>query len=281
MDAEMMQEARVARGAHGVYLQEMWHDLLTKDEEQELGHRVQTGDHSSRNELVQGNLRLVVKMAGRYAALMPIEDLVQEGNIGLIMAAEKFDPAFGCRFTTYATWWIRQHLLQALSSQSLIRIPKDLHSDVYKVKRLERQMLQEHGRLPSRNELLKLGISKAHLERIGRGDFLTTSMDSSFSDVDDAGNLHDVLPDVSDEGRSTMRIDNIDHVEKLLDLLEDERIPPKKQQVWKKVLLLSYGMDLTAKEVGEALGITSARVDSHLRQAKHWILKKSGSLNVV
>ncbi|HSG88871.1 MAG TPA: sigma-70 family RNA polymerase sigma factor [Pseudomonadales bacterium] len=129
--------------------------LLTADEEIALGRRVQCGDEQARARMIESNLRLVIMMARRYANRgLPIEDLIEEGNVGLIRAVEKFDPELGYRFSTYAAWWVRQAVERALANQSrLIRLPVHVGKSIFACQRVARQLTQELGRRPSEQEV--------------------------------------------------------------------------------------------------------------------------------
>ncbi|MEE4300988.1 MAG: sigma-70 family RNA polymerase sigma factor [Pseudomonadales bacterium] len=129
--------------------------LLSAEEEIELGERVQAGDMAARNRMIEANLRFVVMLARRYKGRgLPFDDLVEEGNLGLIRAVEKFDPAHGCRFSTYAGWWIRQAIERALANQArLVRLPVHVDKGVAQVRRASRSLAQALGREPSPAEI--------------------------------------------------------------------------------------------------------------------------------
>lgn len=135
--------------------------LLTAEEEVALGQRIQAGDGAARARMIEANLRFVVMLARRYLGRgLPLDDLVEEGNLGLIRAVEKFDPAHGCRFSTYAGWWIRQAIERAIANQArLVRVPVHVDKSVAQVRRAARQCAQRLGREPTVRELA------AHLEK--------------------------------------------------------------------------------------------------------------------
>ncbi len=129
--------------------------LLTAEEEVALGERVQRGDMAARDRMIEANLRFVVMLARRYKGRgLPFDDLVEEGNLGLIRAVEKFDPAHGCRFSTYAAWWIRQAIERALANQArLVRLPVHVDKGVAQVRRAARRLAQQLGREPGAAEI--------------------------------------------------------------------------------------------------------------------------------
>ena len=136
----------------GLYLGKLGRrSLLTADEEIELGLRIRDGDLAARNEMIEANLRLVVMLSRRYIGRgLPMDDLIEEGNLGLIRAVEKFDPDRGCRFSTYAAWWIRQAVERGLANQArLIRLPVHVGKAVASCRRIARELTQELGREPS------------------------------------------------------------------------------------------------------------------------------------
>lgn len=278
MNAEMLQEARKAGGALRVYLQEMQHDLLTKEEEQELGRRIRAGDHNARNELVESNLRLVVAMVHRHINHRDddlISDLIQEGNLGLMRAAEKFDPALGWRFSTYATWWILQMLSRAFSKQSFIAIPDRLRSTLRKVMELKERIQKEHDRLPTLEEMEQLQIHDYYLDAVHRGGFFVTSVDASFSGNDDGNGLLDVLSNATTE-QSVMRgLEQRDgqwRTNQLLAILENADVKEGKRKLLRRVVVLNFGLEgcdegKNKTQIAKELGISVERVSSLLNEA--------------
>ncbi|MEM7387365.1 MAG: sigma-70 family RNA polymerase sigma factor, partial [Verrucomicrobiota bacterium] len=133
-------------------------ELLTAEEEVSLGRRIRNGDEGARQKLIERNLRLVVVLAKPYRRFgLDLEDLVAEGNVGLIQAVERFDPEMGCRFSTYAAWWIKQFVRKALVDQSrTIRVPVHVLSKLRSVRKLEQQLAADLGRKPSAEEMKEI-----------------------------------------------------------------------------------------------------------------------------
>lgn len=266
---EMQREARESRGSQGLYRQEARHRLLTREEEEYYGYRVLfCGEWSSRNYLVKMNLRLVGSIAKSYVSFMPIEDLIQEGNLGLMRAADNFNPFFNCKFSTYATWWIRQYVLQSIADSSLIRIPQGLRQNINKMLRLERRVLQLYGRCPSEEEIEALGISQDHMQKMKQGRYIVHSLDMRLSDDPDGSdnNLHEILSDHRDTTAVTGGVENDDITLKLLDLLYDSEIPQNMQEKIREVIVRFFGLcgqeEQTIPEISEALKISRAKADS-------------------
>jgi len=178
-----------AKGSIRWYLNEVSkRSLLSAPQEIELGRGVQNGDAEATNALVAGNLRLVISIAKRYTHKgMDLEDLIQEGNIGLMQAVRKFDPTRGTKFSTYATWWIRQAIMRALSNKArTIRIPVHIHEQLFKIRKAAKPFNQLLGRYPSVQELSEAtGIEVAEVESILKSTMDTISIDEFINQNDD------------------------------------------------------------------------------------------------
>src|SRR3984893_9087990 len=171
-----------------IYLREIWGTpLLTAKEEIELAARIKKGDQKARALMIKANLRLVVKIAHDYANFgLPLLDLISEGNIGLVKAVERFDPAKGGKLSTYGAWWIKQSIKRAMANQSkTIRLPVHLIDKSTKVRRVAMKMSEELGREPTDEELAEeIGISSAKVSQLKRVSIRPASLDAPISDDD-------------------------------------------------------------------------------------------------
>ncbi|MFZ1626539.1 MAG: sigma-70 family RNA polymerase sigma factor [Candidatus Moraniibacteriota bacterium] len=264
-----------------LYMLEARHELLTAEEEKVLGRRVQAGDLSARNELVRKNLRLVIGIASRFHRLMPMLDLIQEGNIGLIRAAEKFQPDLGYRFSTYATWWVRQRIFKTLLDLPLVRIPQAMKQDMRAVNRAEEKLLAKHGREPTDKKIADfLGFTIEQVLTV-RGQFGIVSMDQERGDDYD---LHDALPDeVTAKPDNTLETNQV--VEQALALFTCELVDTKHRKKtlrMKQILELAYGLNgstqKTPPEIAAELNMSVGQVNEQLRKAIAWLKRHSHRL---
>ena len=243
-----------------MYLKEIGQiKLLSMDEELQLADRIIEGDVVAKNILAEANLRLVVSIAKRYVGRgMLFLDLIQEGNIGLMKAVDKFDVSKGYKFSTYATWWIRQAITRAIADQArTIRVPVHMVETINKLARIQRQLTLELNREPSEDELAKkMGISVEKIREIYKISQEPVSLETPIGEEDDS-HLGDFIKDernVSPEEYATneMLKDEISDV--LLTLTEREE----------KVIKLRFGLDdgksRTLEEVGQMFGVTRERI---------------------
>lgn len=243
-----------------IYMREMGQfSILSADEEVKLAHRIAEGDQSAKNELVEANLRLVVSLARHYQGCgLSYQDLIQEGNIGLIKAAEKFDVSKGFRFSTYASWWIKQALSRAIADQSrTIRIPVHMTENINKFKKTERELLSKLNREPKVKEIADaMGISEKQAKEIQSYIVEPTSLDIQVGDDDDTtiGSFIEDTHFVNPES-AYIKESNGDVVNAVLDTLSDREA---------NILRLRFGIGgkkaMTLEEVGKEYGLTRERI---------------------
>ena len=235
------------------------HRLLTREEEVELAKRIEAGDMEARDELVQANLRLVISIAVRYQGHnVPLEDLIQEGNIGLIKAANKFDYRKGFKFSTYAIWWIKQSIMRTLDNFARsIRLPAYIVAKMNKFDATYATLCQELQREPTRAEVAKaLDLTVRQVEEILIFNAGTISMDLPLNDERSA-TLGDLIEDPasSEENGPIAQLVTHDLVEQFL-----EKLPEREQQVLKMRFGLEDGERKTLREIGDALDVTRERI---------------------
>ena len=232
--------------------------LLDAAEERELSRRAHTGDKRARKRLIESNLRLVVSIAKKYRGRgVMFEDLIQEGNAGLIRAVEKFDPAMGNRFSTYATWWIRQAVTRAIADQGrTVRLPAHVVDSLFRLRRAESQLSGELGRDATDEELAeRLDVKPEETRRLRRVSQPIGSVNARIS-AEDGSEMGDLLPDERLEKDFVHAVAG--QWERML--VEAVRTLPEREA---KVLELRHGLDggdtRTLREVSETLGISQER----------------------
>jgi RNA polymerase primary sigma factor len=232
--------------------------LLDAGEEKTLARRARGGDMSSRKKLIESNLRLVISIAKKYRGRgVPFEDLIQEGNAGLIRAVEKFDPEMGNRFSTYATWWIRQAVTRAVADHArTVRLPAHVVDALYRLRRAENALSIELGRDATEEELVeRLGVKPEEARRLREVSQPISSINAKIN-ADEGSEFGELLPDE----RSGDDYARVEVGQWELALVEAVRSLPEREA---RIIEMRHGLDgsetLTLREVSEELGISQER----------------------
>lgn len=256
----MVGEASATDDPVKVYLKEIGTvPLLTPEEEFELAKRITEGDEKAKRRLSEANLRLVVSIAKRYLGRgMQFLDLIQEGNLGLIRAVEKFDYARGFKFSTYATWWIRQAITRAIADQArTIRIPVHMVETMNKVKRVSGQLLHNNGQEPTPEEVAaELNLPVEKIREIIRAAQDPVSLETPIGEEDDT-HLGDFIPD----NDAVAPADEASHAllkEHLLEVMST--LTPREKKVLEMRFGIGDGRPRTLEEVGQAFDVTRERI---------------------
>ena len=252
------------------YLQEIGHEeLLTTDEEVELAQRIRKGDKRALERLTKANLRFVVSVAKQYQNQgLSLPDLINEGNVGLIKAAEKFDETRGFRFISYAVWWIRQSILQAIAEQSrLVRLPLNQVGSVNKIARELNRFEQEHERKPSVDEIAeRVDLPEDKIADAMKANSRHVSMDAPIADGEDSSMIDFLAGGDSSNTDRELAIESLKaEVSRILKLLSD-----KEQKVVRAFFGIDGSPEMTLDEIGEKYYLTRERV----RQIKEKALRR-------
>jgi RNA polymerase sigma factor (sigma-70 family) len=240
------------------YLKEISnYPLLSREEEVEISKHIAEGDEEAKKKLIASNLRLVVNIAKKYSKLgIPLQDLIQEGNIGLIKAAEKFDYKKGKKFSTYATFWIKQSILRYISSNNkVIRHPVYVYDNLAKIRKFISEYKAKYEREPSIEKIAKAtGIKKKDVEKyLELNEVTINSLDEPYGEI---GNLYGTIADKSEyiEDKIILESDN-ETLLKALDILDEKE---------KEIIIHRFGLldtkPMTLNELGKKLGLTRERV---------------------
>jgi len=244
--------------------------LLTREEEKQLARRIRKGDEEAFHKMIKANLRFVVSIAKNYINQgLSLADLINEGNVGLIKAAHRFDEKRGFKFISYAVWWIRQAMLQALAEQSrIVRLPLNRAGTLYRIGKISRQLDQELGREPEVDEIAdKLGVSVSEVRDTMKIANSHLSLDASYNNDPEENSLGDYLVDDDQESADEMTYTNSlsGDMRKTLDTLTERE---------KNILIMYFGLNgeepLTLEEIGRKMDLTRERI----RQIKEKAIKR-------
>ena len=243
--------------------------LLTPQEEIALAARIKKGDKKAREHMIKANLRLVVKIARDYEGIgLPLLDLISEGNIGLMKAVERFDPAKGGKLSTYGSWWIKQSIKRALANQSkTIRLPVHLVDKISKMRRVAMRMQEEMGREPSDEELGgELGITAGRVAQMRLAAIRPASLDAPIGD-DDSNNFSEIVQDENAETPYQTLEDKT-----VTGMLQEmvKTLDPREETILRYRFGLDGGSEKTLEEVGQKFGVTRERI----RQIQNIALRK-------
>ena len=254
------------------YLQEIGHEeLLSVDEEVELAQRIRKGDRRALERLTRANLRFVVSVAKQYQNQgLSLPDLINEGNVGLIKAAEKFDETRGFKFISYAVWWIRQSILQAIAEQSrIVRLPLNQVGSVNKINRELNKFEQEHERRPSVDEIAdRIDLPEDKIEEAMKANNRHVSMDAPFVDGED-NSLLDVLADndMPMADKALVQESLRKEIDRAIELLND-----REQKVVRAFFCIGTP-EMTLEEIGDKYNLTRERVrqikEKAIRRLRH------------
>lgn len=258
----------------GMYLREIRKiALLTPEEEVALARRVKAGDEAAKDELVRRNLRFVISVAKQYArSSVPFEDLVNEGNLGLIRAAERFDVDRGYRFISYAVWWVRQAILQYVAEQSrTVRLPLNKSASLTKVNKASVLLSQQYGREPTQDELAKhLGMKPEDIALVQNMPTTQYSIDEPAEGRDHDFQL-DTLADERSQGPEDSTIESTRNEDIQTALAE---LNPREEDILKRYYGLSGNEPHTLEEIGQVYRLTRERV-RQIRDRAIWRLRNS------
>jgi RNA polymerase primary sigma factor len=245
-------------------------ELLTADQEVDLARRIKQGDQQALEKMVRANLRFVVSVAKQYHhGSMPLNDLINEGNVGLIKAARMFDETKGFKFISYAVWWIRQSIMEALNDHSrIVRIPSNKIGELSKINQAVSKIEQKFEREPTTEELADfLGVNPEDIKNTNTAAVRQSSLDAPFDEGED-GSLYDVMRNSDAETADALLADKDSlrtELERLLSTLVD-----REREVIRRFFGIGFDYSLSLEDIAEDLGLTRERV----RQIKESALRK-------
>ncbi len=255
-----------------IYLQEIGHErLISTEEEEDLARRIKNGDKEALERLTKANLRFVVSVAKQYQNQgLSLLDLINEGNMGLIRAAEKFDETRGFKFISYAVWWIRQSIQQAIADQSrLVRLPVNQVGSANKMKRFVNKFEQENERMPNLCELMdEMNLPENKLKEVMNAGGKQISMDAPMAN-EDGSNLLEILPNTDTPNTDNLLVQESlqEEIGRSLEALDERE---------RNILKAFYGIgqpEMTLEEIGEKYGLTRERVrqlkEKAIRRLRH------------
>jgi len=243
--------------------------LLTAESEKEVARLVERGDKVARDKLIESNLRLVVKIAKYYVNRgLPLLDLIEEGNLGLIKAVDRFRLDKECRFSTYASWWIRQAIDRAIANHSrTVRLPVHVTEDIRSMSKITSKLLQSFQRNPSDQEIAEImDVDVAYVRRLKTQFRYTYSMDAPLVD-DDSFTMQDTIEDTSNVSTST-QLENIDSYERISNVFD------KLTDIEREILTLRFGLDDEDPQTLEVIGLRFGVTKERIRQIEAKSLEK-------
>ncbi len=252
-----------------LYIKDIRHiPLLSAEDEKKVAIRVKKGDAQARRVMVRSNLRLVINIAKQYSRYgVPLLDLIEEGNLGLMKAVTKFDPKLGYRFSTYATWWIKQHVTRALADQGkTVRIPVYMVEMLARFRKVQERLMHRHRRKPKTSELARaMKMTTGKIKQIQQYDQGTTSLDQPVGEEGEAS-VMDLIEDTGSNSQS--QVDDLLRGERIAGLLES--MNPREREILELRFGLKDGEIHTLNEAAKRFNITRERV----RQIEMAALKK-------
>ena len=248
-------------------------DMITAEEEVELAQRIREGDQSALDKLTKANLRFVISVAKQYQNQgLTLSDLINEGNVGLVKAAQRFDETRGFKFISYAVWWIRQSILQAIAEQSrVVRLPLNKIGDINKIRKASIHLEQVHQRVPSASEIAKeLDMTVSSVKQSLKNSSRSLSMDAPFQEGENDNNLYDVISsgETPNPDKALIHESLKIEIDRALDTLA-----PREADVVQLYFGLGDEHPMTLEEIGETFDLTRERVrqikEKAIRRLKH------------